>query len=71
MTAGDQLSDVSHTVECSVDHETSNQTIRCAVAEGNEHESDESRDSVANVSPIDAGDLSHHQAPNLSLCQII
>ena len=43
-----------------------NQTICNRITEWHEGECDEGRDCIPDISPVDAGYLAHHHAPNLS-----
>lgn len=64
-SAGDQLGEVDHAVQACVDHKAGDEAVRSAVAEGDEHDCDEGGDGVADVGPIDAGNLAHHEATDL------
>ncbi len=69
VAAGDKLGQIDHAVECGVDHQARNEAVGSAESKRNEHYGYEGWDCIANVSPVDRRDLSHHQATDLCLCQ--
>ena len=62
-----KLCQIDHAVERRVHHQARNKTVSCAVSEWDEHYGYEGWNGVADVSPVDGGNLSHHQATDLYL----
>lgn len=69
VATGDELCQVNHAIESGVDHQAGNETVGGAVSEWDKHDGYEGWDGIANVSPIDGGNLSHHEAADLCCCQ--